>query len=124
MLTASPDLKTLYDVAEWAIRLGALAVVPLRRSPAAARGWLLLIFFLPIVGLLLFLTIGSPKFPQWRKERFARLRPYLARVDHDLGACSPDLGERAPMAAAASRLGMSSASMVSARTLKGSTGPT
>jgi len=105
MLTASPDLKTLYDVAEWAIRLGALAVVPLRRSPAAARGWLLLIFFLPIVGLLLFLTIGSPKFPQWRKERFARLRPYLARVDHDLGACSPDLGERAPMAALACTLG-------------------
>ena len=32
-----------------------LVVVPFRRSAAAARSWLLLIFFVPIIGVLLFL---------------------------------------------------------------------
>ncbi|WP_267396049.1 MULTISPECIES: phospholipase D-like domain-containing protein [unclassified Sphingomonas] len=71
---------TLYLAAEWIIRLGALAIVPLRRSPAASRAWLLLIFFLPIAGLLLFLAIGNPRFPGWRTARFRKLRPYFAEV--------------------------------------------
>jgi cardiolipin synthase len=32
---------------EWAIRLAMLVVVPFGRTPAAAKGWLLLIFFEP-----------------------------------------------------------------------------
>jgi cardiolipin synthase len=71
---------TLYLAAEWIIRLGALAIVPLRRSPAATRAWLLLIFFLPMAGLLLFLAIGNPRFPRWRTARFRQLRPYFADV--------------------------------------------
>ena len=41
----------IFLLSEWMIRLGMLAVVPLRRTPAAAKGWLLLIFFEPWVGL-------------------------------------------------------------------------
>ena len=62
------------DVIQWAIRLTMLVVIPLRRTPEAARSWLLLIFFLPIPGLLLFLLIGSPRFPAWRVERFKHMR--------------------------------------------------
>ena len=80
------DLEALNYAVEWAIRIGALAVVPLRRNPAATRGWLLLIFFLPIPGLLLFWAIGSPRFPAWRAERFRALRPFLDDVTHRLGA--------------------------------------
>jgi cardiolipin synthase len=43
----------LFLFSEWAIRLAMLVVVPFRRTPAAAKGWLLLIFFEPWVGLLL-----------------------------------------------------------------------
>ena len=56
------------DVIQWAIRLAMLFIVPSRRTPEAARSWLLLIFFLPIPGLILFLLIGSPRFPTWRER--------------------------------------------------------
>lgn len=97
--------EQLWYVAEWIVRLGALAVVPLRRTPNAARAWLLLIFFLPVPGLLLFLAIGSPKFPAWRTERFHRLLPYFAELTERLRPHVPDLGPSAPTAALAAKLG-------------------
>ncbi|TCU54519.1 cardiolipin synthetase 2 [Novosphingobium sp. PhB57] len=72
-----PTLGEAYYIVEWGIRLTMLAVVPLRRSPAAAASWLLLIFFLPVPGLLLFTAIGSPRFPAWRVERFESLRGFF-----------------------------------------------
>ena len=99
------DLESLWYASEWIIRIGALAVVPLRRSPAAARAWLLLIFFLPVPGLLLFLAIGSPRFPAWREERFRNLLPYFAETGRRLKPHAPDLGGRAPTAALAETLG-------------------
>lgn len=42
-----------YLAIEWIIRLAMVLLVPLRRSPEAARSWLLLLFFLPIPGLIL-----------------------------------------------------------------------
>ena len=44
-----------FFLSEWAIRLVMLVVVPFRRMPAAAKGWLLLIFFEPWIGLLLYM---------------------------------------------------------------------
>ena len=49
---------TLYVASEWAVRVAALVYVPQRRPPSAARAWLLLIFFLPWVGVALYLLIG------------------------------------------------------------------
>jgi phosphatidylserine/phosphatidylglycerophosphate/cardiolipin synthase-like enzyme len=54
----------IFFSSEWAIRLAMLAVVPFRRTPAAAKGWLLLIFFEPWVGLLLNVLIGRAKLPR------------------------------------------------------------
>jgi len=78
MIASFPNLGENYYIVEWLIRLGALAVIPFRRTAAATRSWLLLIFFLPLPGLLLFLAIGSPRFPKWRAARFAALRPFFA----------------------------------------------
>src|SRR5262245_6756175 len=91
---------------EWIIRIGALALVPLRRTPAATRSWLLLIFFLPVPGLLLYLFIGSPRFPQARKARFEALKPFIADVAARLGAVGAS-GTRGsePIAALAQTLG-------------------
>ncbi len=52
------DWSGIYIASEWVIRVGSLVYVPQRRPPSAARAWLLLIFFLPWLGLLLYLLIG------------------------------------------------------------------
>lgn len=64
---------TLYLASEWAVRLAMLFWVPNRRSPEAAKGWLLLIFFLPWPGLVLYWLIGRPYAPKWRRERLLHM---------------------------------------------------
>jgi cardiolipin synthase len=59
---------TLYLVSEWVIRLVMLFYVPQRRSASAARAWLLLIFFLPWVGLVLYAVFGRAYLPRQRIE--------------------------------------------------------
>jgi cardiolipin synthase len=59
---------TLYVVSEWVIRLAMLFYVPQRRSASAARAWLLLIFFLPWVGLVLYAVFGRAYLPRQRIE--------------------------------------------------------
>ncbi|MFL6829691.1 MAG: cardiolipin synthase [Sphingomicrobium sp.] len=96
------DLEQVYYVAEWVIRVGALVVVPFKRKFTAAA-WLLLILFLPVPGLLLFLAIGEPRFPEWRTRRFQELRPFFARVSKSLA--SPQLKRRPAVARLAEKLG-------------------
>jgi cardiolipin synthase len=79
------EIEPAWYALEWIIRIGALAVVPLRRTPAATRSWLLLIFFLPVPGLLLFLVIGSPRFPRARRTRFEAMKPFIADVAARVG---------------------------------------
>lgn len=86
MISQFTNSEVVYAV-EWLIRLAMLIVLPFRRSPAAARSWLLLIFFLPIPGLLLFWAIGSPRFPAWRLQRFAQMREFFRKVRDQLSAC-------------------------------------
>ncbi len=62
----SLDWGMMYVTSEWVIRIVALFYVPQRRPPNAARAWLLLIFFLPWVGLLLYFLIGRAYLPRRR----------------------------------------------------------
>src|SRR3984957_15658544 len=48
----------VYLISEWSIRLVMLVYVPQRRSAAASRTWLLLIFLLPWPGLLIYALFG------------------------------------------------------------------
>jgi cardiolipin synthase len=59
------------------IRIGAVIVIPRNRRPTSATAWLLLVFFLPYVGLLLFLLIGSPRLPRGRRERQAEINQFI-----------------------------------------------
>src|SRR5262245_3983012 len=70
----------IFFLGEWAIRLVTVVVVPFRRTPAAAKGWLLLIFFEPWVGLLLYVLIGRAKPPRWQREQLAKLPQAMAGV--------------------------------------------
>ena len=70
----------LFFISEWVIRLIMLVVVPFRRTPAAAKGWLLLIMFEPWVGLLVYLLIGRAKLRRGQRDRLAMLPEALAPV--------------------------------------------
>jgi cardiolipin synthase len=61
-----------FFVSEWAVRLVMLVIVPIRRPPATARTWLLLILLEPWIGLALFWLIGSHRLPRWRREMMGR----------------------------------------------------
>src|SRR5262249_44552671 len=79
-------------LSEWAIRLAMLVIVPFRRTPDAARGWLLLVLFLPWPALILYWLIGRPTFPRWRRERFLEL-PQVITVSADQIAALMKAGE-------------------------------
>ena len=67
-------LLTLFIAVEWIIRIAMVVIVPFRRSPDAAKGWLLLILFEPILGLLLYLVFGRRRLPAWRLKRATAFR--------------------------------------------------
>ena len=61
---------TLY-LLDLAIKVVALGLVPEGRRPSSASAWLLLILFLPVIGLLVFWLIGSPFVDRGRRRRQA-----------------------------------------------------
>ncbi len=57
----TPDwLPLALLILDWLIRVAALFWIPTRSTPAAARSWLLLVGFLPLLGLPLYLLFGHP----------------------------------------------------------------
>ena len=100
----------IFVISEWAIRLVMLAVVPFRRTPAAAKGWLLVIFFEPWVGLVLYLLIGRASLPRWRRRQVAKLpramAPVRARLANHPNVFHPEVGPvLAPAVTLAENLG-------------------
>src|SRR5689334_15259086 len=75
-----PQFAWAFFLSEWAIRLVMLTVVPFRRSPAAAQGWLLLIFFEPWIGLVLYGFVGRPTMSRWRVQQMAKLPQAMAKI--------------------------------------------
>src|SRR5215471_19026391 len=53
----------------WIIPFVMLFFIPKNRKPSSATAWLMLIFFLPYIGLIIFLLIGSPKLSGLRREQ-------------------------------------------------------
>ncbi|HSS71041.1 MAG TPA: cardiolipin synthase [Casimicrobiaceae bacterium] len=86
----------VFFAAEWAVRLTMIVVVPFRRSPEAAKGWLLLIFFEPTIGLILYGLIGRPTLPSWRAQRHAEFEklshPIFERLAREPNIFHPDVG--------------------------------
>jgi cardiolipin synthase len=76
----SPDWGTLYIASEWAMRIGALFYVPQRRPANAARAWLLLIFFEPWAGVLLYFLIGRAHMPRHRFELQRDIYQFIRRI--------------------------------------------
>jgi cardiolipin synthase A/B len=97
-------------ISEWLLRLVMLLVVTRRREPAAAMAWLLVIFFSPWVGLVLYWLIGENRLPRRRIEarEHARekLREVASRFEQHPSVVRPELGPEAAAAVVlAERLG-------------------
>jgi cardiolipin synthase len=65
-IRALMNWSLLYLASEWTIRFLMLIYVPQRRSAAASRTWLLLIFLLPWPGLALYVIFGRIYVPKRR----------------------------------------------------------
>jgi cardiolipin synthase len=56
-------------VIDFFVRVSALVVIPRNRRPQTAMAWLLAIFFIPYVGIALFLLIGNFRLPKRRRTK-------------------------------------------------------
>ncbi len=82
-------LVLVFDVS---VRIAAIIIVPRNRRPTAAMAWLLAIYFIPVVGVALFLLIGTPRLPRKRRVRQRAINEYIARTTAglDFGTPHPD----------------------------------
>jgi cardiolipin synthase len=85
----------LFGASQWAMRIGAVVVVPFRRSPEAAKGWLLLFMLAPWPAFVLYTFIGRARHPKWRRDRVKKLPTIIADALGDarrtlsLAVCQP-----------------------------------
>ena len=79
----------LVVVIDLAIRLVALVIIPRDRLPTAAMAWLLAVFFIPVIGVGLFLLIGNPKLPEKRRLKQVEMDAVIAEESKDLTPPSP-----------------------------------
>ncbi len=80
---------TLLVVVDFLVKVIALGLVPERRRPSSAWGWLLLIFFLPYVGILAFVLIGSPFVDRRRRREQAEVDLVIRERSSDLPDAVP-----------------------------------
>lgn len=69
---------------EWFIRVAMLFVVIRRRRPSVAMVWLLVIFFQPWVGIVLYALMGRNRLPRRRSRQHARMLDRLREVTRRL----------------------------------------
>ena len=64
-------------VVDFAVRILALIFVPKNRRPQTALAWLLAIFFIPYLGILLFLILGRARLPRARRRKQREINEYI-----------------------------------------------
>ena len=75
---------TAYLIVDVTVRIVAVIHVPRNRRPTAAMAWLLAIFFIPVLGVVLFLLIGNPKLPRALRRKQAQINEYIGDVAEHL----------------------------------------
>ncbi len=78
--TLFEHIGTLWLLSEWTIRILALFIVPKNRKPTAGMSWLLLIFFFPLFGIILYIVLGSPKLPKARRDAQKTLNGVITKT--------------------------------------------
>ncbi|MFG6493655.1 cardiolipin synthase [Microbacterium sp. P03] len=75
------------------VRVAAIIIVPRNRRPTAAMAWLLAIYFIPLIGVFLFLLIGNPRLPRKRRRQQHQINTYIQETSEHL-----DFGTHRPRA--------------------------
>lgn len=71
-------------VVDIAIRITAIIIIPRNRRPMSAMAWLLAVFFIPYIGVLLFLLIGNPRLPRARRRKQDQINALIAETSDQL----------------------------------------
>jgi cardiolipin synthase A/B len=79
----------LYIITEWIIRIVMLVYVPQKRTSAAARTWLLLIFLIPVPALLIYATFGRIRMPHRRIAMQQRASHFIRTVQEQMQSREP-----------------------------------
>lgn len=85
----------LVFVFDLTVRILAIIFVPRNRRPTAAMAWLLAIYFIPLIGVFLFLLIGNPRLPRKRRRKQERINEYIHDTSEhlDFGTLRPHAPE-------------------------------
>ena len=73
-----------------AIAIISLVIVPRNRRPQSALAWLLLIYILPLVGFLLFVTFGSRRLPKRRRDQQDEINTYILETTEGMDRVAKD----------------------------------
>ena len=73
---------------DFVIRVVSLIVIPRNRRPQTAMAWLLAIFFLPYIGILLFLILGSRHLPKGRRDKQEEINRYILETTEGMDQVS------------------------------------
>lgn len=81
----------LVFILDLTIRVAAIIIVPRNRRPTAAMAWLLAIYFIPLIGVFLFLLIGNPRLPRKRRRVQQEINQYIRETSEalDFGTLRP-----------------------------------
>ncbi len=85
----------LVFVFDLTVRILAIIFVPRNRRPTAAMAWLLAIYFIPLIGVFLFLLIGNPRLPRKRRRKQQQINEYIHETSEhlDFGTLRPHAPE-------------------------------
>lgn len=90
------SFSSVLYIAEWIVRVVALFVVVQKRRPTAALAWLVVIYFQPWVGIILYLMIGRNRLPRRRTRQYTelsnRLEHLKKKFDQHPHIIHPELG--------------------------------
>ena len=100
----------IWQLGHVVIRLTALVIIPRRQQPSSATAWLVLIMFLPWLGLIVYLFVGENRLPKRRLKHHTRILKELETFNRELTTSSqivhPDLStEMEPVVKLAESLG-------------------
>ncbi|MFP6691398.1 MAG: cardiolipin synthase, partial [Pirellulales bacterium] len=76
----SVDWSDFYLISQWVIRLAMIPVVVRRRKPTATMSWLLVIFFEPIIGLILYGLFGNNRLPRRRIKQHRHISAHIREM--------------------------------------------
>ena len=88
-------MTTVYTLVSWLAILGywlliagvTLRILMKRRAVPSAMAWLLIIYILPLVGIIAYLAVGELHLGKRRAERARAMWPSTAKWLNDLKAC-------------------------------------